>query len=594
MTNSPLIFICLLACYTLHAQFSFDFEQDSQDLQSEFEGQTDHFIVKNGELHLNAAEAGSSIIFVNTNIPDSLEMGVDFRMDFNPSDNNRLRIYFQLDTLVLEQASGYYIEIGENGAEDKIRFNRIINGEALTIAEGTPGEFAEGPIDCSLKMIRDHSGYWQLNLRQSDEELFTMDLELFDSTLKRYYDQYVALECVYTSTRVDKFHFDNFYLKERVPDQEPPRILSYEVLDDWTISLRFDEVLDKTSAKSTENYFWQDRSLHPATVGFNEFKPNRVVLEFDANFESTQLYRLAIEQLSDLKGNRLNEPLVMDFYYSTQPSEQKDLIINELLFDPVGEGVDFLELYNHSGKILSLEGVIVENATKLNSEIRIGETFDLFPGEYLLICPDTAGLQPYTLPDSLNYIALDLPGFNNDNGNATILYNEILLDAFDYDESMHFPLIDDTEGISLERLSPNTSSKDPSGWHSASGMEGGATPGRENSQFREVDSLEKANFSLLDPLFSPDNDGFQDQLVIQYDLSREGYVGSIVVFDLMGHFVRKVINNQLLGSRGTVAWDGLSASDEYLPIGTYIIICKAFHPSGVKTTAKLVAYLVGE
>lgn len=594
MTRSSLLLLYLLAYIPLQAQFFFDFNEGQSSWPGSFAGQTDHFIVQEGRLQLAAPEAGSTFIHTPTQLPDSLEIGIQFTMDFNPSANNLLRIYLQLDTFDLAGASGYYIEIGENGTEDKISFRRLIDGEALTIAEGNPAEFAEGPIDCRLKVFRDPSGWWELWIKHGEETLFHLDLELFDSTIKGYFDQCFALECVYTSTRTDKFTFDDIYLKERFPDITPPELLTYRVLDQHTLELDFNEILDRSTVLEKSHYHWIEKDSEPVSVHFNEFKPNQVLLTFDAAFDSDRTYTLEIKSIADLKGNALPETYALIFYLPKALEMEKELVINEILFNPFPDGVDFLELYNNSGHILDLDGLEILNSSRSEGAIYVDDGPDLFPGNYLLICSDTAGLYPYDLPVDLNYFLLDLPPFNNDKGNITLQYQGAMIDSFDYDEDMHFPLISDPEGVSLERISPSLESNDQNSWHSASGLVGGATPGKQNSQFRVFNNSRKAEFSLLSSVFSPDNDGFEDQMMIHYQLDKAGYLATLMVYDISGQFVRTLVNNRLLGLSGFISWDGLSENASYLPLGPYLIHCQVFDLEGNRLHQKLLVYLAAK
>ena len=50
-----------------------------------------------GELQLNAAAAGTSLLTVQGNIPDSAVWSLHFRLGFAPSTNNLLRIYLLAD-----------------------------------------------------------------------------------------------------------------------------------------------------------------------------------------------------------------------------------------------------------------------------------------------------------------------------------------------------------------------------------------------------------------------------------------------------------------------------------------------------------------
>ena len=51
-----------------------------------------------------------------------------------------------------------------------------------------------------------------------------------------------------------------------------------------------------------------------------------------------------------------------------------------------------------------------------------------------------------------------------------------MLDAFSYDKDMHFELINDAEGVSLERIDQNAETNNAFNWHSAAETVGWGTP----------------------------------------------------------------------------------------------------------------------
>jgi len=104
-------------------------------------GDLPNFQVTNGELQLNAPDAGSSSWEIYT------------RLDFDPSGSNQLRIYLQLDNQDVMAANGYFIEIGETGSEDNLQFYRLDAGDEELIAEGTLGTVASSP-EFRLRIIR--------------------------------------------------------------------------------------------------------------------------------------------------------------------------------------------------------------------------------------------------------------------------------------------------------------------------------------------------------------------------------------------------------------------------------------------------------
>lgn len=592
MTRIHLLLLWLCACNSLFAQFSFDFNQVGLLSDLGWQGDTEHFVIHDGKLKIEAPEAGSSFVHVKTNLPDSMEIGISFNMEFSPSNNNKLRIYLHIDTFDLEIASGYFIEIGENGSEDKMKLVRLIGGQALTIAEGSPALFSAEPVEASIKVLKNENGFWQFFVRTAESSFFQLELELFDSTIEQYFDQYFGIECIYTSTRKDKFYFDDCYLGSIVRDTIAPKVKHLKVLDNHSIKITFDEMLEPNTARDRSNYLWLNNSENPLDVAFNEFKPNVVLLHFAAAFEGQEIHELQVKNLKDLEGNRMILPEELTFYLAEQ-AEVGDLVINELLFNPFEGGEDFVELYNASSKILGMNGIEISNSKKENEAHIISQNFDLFPEEYLVLSSDSSALSFYQLPQELSFIKMDLPSLNNDEGNISLYIQGSLINSFDYDESMHFPLIDDPEGISLERISPSAESNSAQNWQSASALSGGATPGYRNSQHYELPIQIDTFFRIKESIVSPDNDGFQDVLVIQYLLPGEGYVGSVQVFDVFGNFVKNIINNQLLGTSGLLTWDGLDAANAMVPLGPYLILCSLFNAEGKIIKQKLHCYVAG-
>jgi len=600
MTKKTLISIMLLLVgIQMNGQFYDDFNQIVPFNQTAWKGDIQDFVLNDsGQLQLKAPEAGSSLIYRKTNLPDSVEWNFFFSMDFSPSNNNRLRVYLQLDTLDLAMASGYFIEIGENGSEDKIKFARMVNGTALTIAEGTPGVFSSEPSEAYIRVTRNAQGLWKVYYRKQEEAIFELDFELFDSTVKRYFDQSFAIECTYTSTRTSHFFFDDISVSEPVPDQMPPKLLEGKLLSNTSLELVFDEILDKTSVLQHEHYQVEPNFQQPVEISFNPFRPNRMTLHFAHPFINSKLYTLAVHGLSDLGGNKLPEPISFEFYFTEKP-EYQDIIINEILFDPYTDGEDFIEIYNPSGKIIPLKGLIIKNNMSTSLPQKISQDYDLFPGKYIAVSSDTHAIrQFYPLPDSANLVLNALPSFNNDKGNVSIYLQDgailSLLDSVDYHEDMHFSLIDNKEGVSLERIFTTEPGHNTANWQSASSVFGNATPGYRNSQFRIQATTQDTLFWLEEAVFSPDQDGFFDNLVVQYQLPEDGWVGTLEVFSISGQQIRTLVNNKLLGTEGIIVWDGLTEDGGLLPVSPYIVLAHLFHPSGKTARQKLVCLLAGK
>jgi hypothetical protein len=145
---------------------------------------------------------------------------------------------------------------------------------------------------------------------------------------------------------------------------------------------------------------------------------------------------------------------------------------------------------------------------------------------------------------------------------------------------MHYPLLTNKAGVSLERVDPKSSSSATGNWHSASSDVNHATPGWANSQFRKLDSADKSNIRLFPALISPDNDGQDDLLNIQYQFNESGTLLSAYVFNQYGQLLSKIIDNRLCGISGSFSWNGFDAKNNRLPEGVYVVLIETFNLNG--------------
>jgi hypothetical protein len=154
-----------------------------------------------------------------------------------------------------------------------------------------------------------------------------------------------------------------------------------------------------------------------------------------------------------------------------------------------------------------------------------------------------------------------------------------------YKDDWQFKLIDNAEGVALERIDPSATSQDETNWHSAASTAGYGTPTYKNSQYKQPPGI-NADIEVVPKVFSPDNDGHDDIASIQYKVDAPGYVANITIFDAAGRPIRNLVRNGTLGLSGYWNWDGLDDKGKKLPIGTYIIYTEIFNLSGKKSHFK--------
>ena len=205
----------------------------------------------------------------------------------------------------------------------------------------------------------------------------------------------------------------------------------------------------------------------------------------------------------------------------------------------------------------------------------------LLPGEYALLTEDSAATaSAYDNRNSTVFIEMDLPSFSNDSSTVYVLNpDSLILDQFSYDEDMHFELINETEGVSLERISAEASTDDPFNWHSAAETVGWGTPGLENSQNYSA-GTSGMFFTVETPVFSPDNDGYEDIGVFSYTMKNAGNIANLFIYDHHGRLMKQLLKNELLGEEGTVSWDGVINNGEKGRVGIYIVYFEVFDLQG--------------
>ena len=264
-----------------------------------------------------------------------------------------------------------------------------------------------------------------------------------------------------------------------------------------------------------------------------------------------------------------------------------ELVISEVLFNPKPNGVDFIELYNAADAPIALASLALANEKGDTVNFQ-SESLMILPKSYLGMSSNsnsTATDFPYYSNKNL-YQAKKLPSMNDDQGQIQLLNSNMeILDQFNYHEKMHYELINDNEGVSLEKINLGLPSEN-SNWHSASSTVGYGTPGHLNSQnFNNV--ILKDNFSISTKIISPNQDGYNDYALLQYQLPQLGNVATIYVYNTAGEIVKQLANNHLLSTVGQYQWDGVTDSGIKAPNGYYFIRVDLFDGEGNNKVAEL-------
>jgi hypothetical protein len=380
-------------------------------------------------------------------------------------------------------------------------------------------------------------------------------------------------------------------------DRISPKLLRASIIDSTKIKLYFSEYMDSLNLLNSNAYSFSNGLTlkeNPKPI-YPEY--NSVILTFNQIMQNRVIYKVNItDTLCDCVGNIVNSNLSTIFALS-EDIEVGDIIINEVLHSPEYGVEKFVEIYNLSDKILDLNKLNLANINTNNSEISSvqlisNDNYLFFPKQHIVLSKDIQSIiDNYYCPYESNFIEMSsFPSYSNSQGNVVLFSTSALvIDRFDYDESMHFDLLNSYSGVSLERINYYRPTSDKNNWHSASETSGFATPGYINSQYS--DNNKNGEISLYPEIFSPDNDGYNDLLNISYEFLESGNVGSIKIFDSSGRLVRNLVNNELLGNSGFYFWDGKDDNLKTVNIGIYIILFETYNKSGEINVFKKVVVL---
>ena len=573
-----------LICGPILGQLNLTFDHLTP-LSGSWEGDVQHFKINdNGMLQLQSPIAGTSKIFTKYRIPaDSLDISLYFRMDFAPSNENMSKIWLMTNTLSENTASGYYLKLGENGSQDAIQWWRAEQGEHRMLASGRMGGIGNEPAIARIRATWHASGLCVMATDYDGYTFFEEDALFSELNFMKADSVWFGIQCKYSSSRKDKFFFDDIYILPLARDTSPPLVLHVKTAGDHEIIVEYNEVPTMESAGNTTSYQIFPHHGHPDEVVFPCDAPNRACLKSKSPLVSGLSGLLQVTGIKDDAGNHINQQI--PFIHATKPMPG-DLVITEILTNPFVGGEDFLELYNVSDKLIWLDSLVFENTEKQERKMIRSSAF-LEPGKYMAISSDTLSLKNlYAPPDTARFMQALLPSLNIESA-IIKMYNSIhgqknILDSVRYHEDMHHSLLVESKGVSLEKIQSSGLSWDAHNWHSASSVTGYGTPGYKNSVSISETTVENCDFCIYPDkkIFSPDGDGFDDYLAIHYRMKKPGCMASISLFDGEGYAAGAVSGTLLLGSEGLVLWDGDSGDGRIISSGIYILIFRWFHSDG--------------
>lgn len=273
---------------------------------------------------------------------------------------------------------------------------------------------------------------------------------------------------------------------------------------------------------------------------------------------------------------------------------QYGLTISELLYQPLSGEAEYVELYNRGDAAVELSGFHIVRwvGDSLGKHYAL-PTHTVGPHDYVVLTKDAASVAAnYNVRYMAKVVECQLPTYPNDGGSVILsTADSVVVDRFDYHSAMHSRLLRDKAGVSLERRSFERATNDAGNWFSASSTSGYGTPGYENSQSMEA-LVEERAFAFSSDVVSPDGDGYQDELEVTYEVEDGSLMAKIEIYDARGFRVRLLLNNALLGTHGTLVWDGHADNGAVLPRGQYIVQTTVYDTTGTRQVLRKVVALM--
>ncbi|TAH29670.1 MAG: hypothetical protein EAZ06_05855 [Cytophagales bacterium] len=364
------------------------------------------------------------------------------------------------------------------------------------------------------------------------------------------------------------------------PDLTKSTLLKAEAIDEQNILLTFSENLKQNTLDNIEITISSTITITEKKWELND-DFSKIKLKLSAPI-TTEKYEINVNFFADCAGN-LTQDNIKKIIGKPQTADSSDIIVNEILFNPKVNGVDFVELYNRSDKFINLKNYKIANKENniYTNQTEITNTLLIIPPKsYLVLTTNTLILQSnYPNIKIENVFQCNFPSLTDEEGTFVLIDNQgKIIDDMYYHEDWHFALIDNKEGVSLERIDFDMPTQNKNSWKSASANVNFATPTFLNSQQKNTTNNNQLDISPA--IFTPDQDGYQDFTTITLNQMQNNTVVSIYIYDRNGREIKIIAQNSILGTNNSFVWDGVNQQGEKVTESNYLVVVKIFTIEG--------------
>jgi hypothetical protein len=259
-----------------------------------------------------------------------------------------------------------------------------------------------------------------------------------------------------------------------------------------------------------------------------------------------------------------------------------DVVINEFMYNPDLNlaQTEWVELYNRSGNPISIKNWLLGDS--VDQKLITPDEVIIEPEGFLIITQDKNEFR-VTYPE-VNCEVIEQESWQSLNNTGDQVG---LKDSFNLlEDQVSYTGTGTGKRISWERIDYDVSSADEDNWWRCVDPKG-ATPGEENSLHTHYSN--QIELSIEPNPFSPDGDGFEDDVSFKYVLPKMSEL-SLRVYDVKGRLVKTLMEDEPQVT-GEMVWDGRDDKNRTVRVGIYIVLAEA---KGITSSVKKMTLVVAK
>jgi hypothetical protein len=340
-------------------------------------------------------------------------------------------------------------------------------------------------------------------------------------------------------------------------DKENPHLNMYCLLNDSVLLLHFNE---------------------PMHLQKFRFSDTLIKVNAENNLSKCQLtiskelpFTLEIIDAQDCAGNPL--PPTTCLIAATQQASANDIKITEILFDAYPNESDFIELQNTKDYPIYLDNLLL--VRKNDGEVDWKEVISLNGPGHCLAAHQTLALHPkpnqlkntYSYHSSENIFEHPMLSLPLEGGLIEIRDSmNLLIDSASFSEKLHFELLVQTKGISLERQQLFLNSIGDKNWYSSAT---GASPGIFTN--KEKNNTGKG-LTATPTAFSPNMDGYLDYIEFNLTPPNTNLWAKPMIVNHHGQVIKQIEPLLMNQNYHSFNWTGTDEQGNLCKPGIYVAI----------------------